>query len=537
MDHAKERDHPARGNSLDRISALEQQIADCERDRAAAREAERRFHLFANSVEEYAFISFDRENRVTGWNRGAQRILGYAEGDVLGRSGSIFFTPEDQERGDDRRELVLARSEGRAENERWHVRQDGSRFWGSGVMTALHDETGSFEGYGKVMRDLTARREAEQQLRVSEERFRLFVENVSDYALIQVDEQGNVSGWNSGAERTFGYNDREILGQPVSRLFTPEDNAVRESERDLGRALTDGRAEYERYMVRKDGTRFWARWVTTPMRDSEGHLRGFAKVLRDETERRRAEEERERLAAVERELLAKEVRSKGQELDRTKEELRALAGSLLTAQEEERRRLARELHDEFQQRLAVIEIGLSRLRQNLPENPTQIRTELNRLERELGEVSNEIRRLSHQLHPAILDDLGLRIALIRLAEDFQNGGSRQVQIETQNVPEDIPRDIATALYRIAQEALRNVAKHAETASVTISLVGAADAVCLTIQDDGPGFTLSDVRFRGGLGLISMHERARLVGGTLQLISSPGQGTTVELLVPINQEAS
>jgi len=532
MDHARERDDLAEANLLDRISRLEQQLADCEQDRAAAHEAERRFHLFANSVEDYAFISFDRENRVTGWNRGAQRILGYAEGDVLGQSGSIFFTPEDRERGDYRRELAIARAEGRAENERWHVRRDGSRFWGSGVMTALYDETGSFEGYGKVMRDLTARREVEQQLRDSEERFRLFVENVSDYALIQVDEAGNVSGWNFGAARTFGYNDREILGQPVSCLFTPEDNAVLESERDLGLALTDGRSEYERYMVRKDGTRFWARWVTTPMRNSQGHLRGFAKVLRDETERKRAGEERERLTALERDLLTKQVRSTEQELDRTKDELRALAASLLSAQEEERRRLARELHDDFQQRLALLEIGLSGLRQNLPANPMQTRAELNRLEREVGQVSNEIRRLAHQLHPAILDNLGLRIALTRLAEDFQNGGSRQIRVETQNVPDDIPRETATALYRIAQEALRNVAKHAGTASVAMSLVGAPDGLCLTVQDDGAGFTASDVRFRGGLGLISMHERARLVGGTLNLISSPGQGTTVEVLVPI-----
>jgi PAS domain S-box-containing protein len=146
------------------------------------------------------------------------------------------------------------------------------------------DESGQLQGYAKVMRDLTARREAEEQLRESEERFRLFVENVSDYALIPVDEHGNVSGWNVGAERRFGYKDSEILGSPVTQFFTPEDNAVLESERDLGLALTDGRAEYERYMVRKDGTRFWARWMTTPMRDSQGHLRGFAKLLRDETD-------------------------------------------------------------------------------------------------------------------------------------------------------------------------------------------------------------------------------------------------------------
>ncbi len=520
-----------------RIALLEQQLADCEHDRVRARDAEHLFHLFADSVEDYAFITFDVENRVTGWNRGAQRILGYDEESILGQSGLIFFTPEDRASGSARRELALARAEGRAENERWHLRQDGSRFWGSGVMTRLLEEGGQLRGYGKVMRDLTARRIAEQQLRDSEERLRLFIENVTDYALIPVDEQGNVSGWNVGAERTFGYKENEILGLPVSVFFTPEDNAVFESERDLGLALTDGRAEFARDMVRKDGTRFWARWVTMPMRDSQGHLRGFAKVLRDETERKQVQEERERLEAIERESLAVQVQSKTHELDRTKEELRALAASLLTAQEEERRRIARELHDDFQQRLALMEINISRLRQNLPKHPNETRLELNRLERDVSDVSNEIRRLAHQLHPALLEHLGLRIALTRLAEDFQNGGERQIRVEAEEVPEDIEIGTSTAVYRIAQEALRNIAKHANTATVTMSLAGGPDAIRFRVEDDGPGFAPLQGQFHGGLGLISMHERARSVGGVLRLTTSPGQGTRIEVEIPLDGSRS
>ena len=270
------------------------------------------------------------------------------------------------------------------------------------------------------------------------------------------------------------------------------------------------------------------------MRDPQGHLRGFAKVLRDESERKRTEEERERLAALERELMAGQVRAKEQELDRTKEELRALAASLLTAQEDERRRLARELHDDLQQRLALIEVGVTRLRQNLPRDPAQIRGELNRLEREMGAMSNEVRRLSHQLHPAILDDLGLRVAITRLGEDFRASGAREVRIEMDSVPDDIPSRVATTMYRIAQEALRNVAKHATTAVVKIRLAGHKDSLRLAIEDDGPGFSPSDVRFRGGLGLISMQERATLAGGTLHLTSAPGQGTRVEVRLPLGQ---
>jgi PAS domain S-box-containing protein len=518
------------------IERLKRQLAECEGAREAAESANGRFHLFENAVEDYAFITFDPENRVTGWNRGAERILGYDEASILGKPGSIFFTPEDRARGEDRRELILARAEGRAEDERWHVRQDGRRFWASGVLTPLTDEAAHLVGYCKVLRDLTVRREAEQKLRESEERFRLFVENVSDYALIQVDQQSNVALWNVGAERIFRYTQNQILGQPVSVLFTPEDNALREPERDLGHALTDGRAEYERYLVRKGGIRFWARWVTTPMRDSEGHLRGFAKVVHDETERKLAQEERDRLANLERDLLERQVRSKAQELDRTKEELRALAASLLTAQEDERRRIARELHDDFQQRLALVEMNIARLRQTLPADQRHPRAELNRVEGALSTMSNDLRRLSHQLHPAILEDLGLGAALTRLVEDFQLNREQPVRFEARNIPKQIPAVVGIGLYRVVQEALRNIAKHARDASVTITMTGNSDLLRLSIQDNGPGFTPSDVRFRGGLGLISMYERASLIGADLRVASEPGNGTKVELEVPLAPES-
>ena len=187
-------------------------------------------------------------------------------------------------------ELAIARRDGCAEDERWHLRRDGARFWGSGVLTAHRDSQGNLESYSKVMRDLTSRRLADQQLRDAEERFRLFADNVRDYALVPVDIQAKISGWNSGAERTFGYTEKEIVGQPVNVFFTPEDRDKGESEKDLSRALAEGRAEDDRWMVRRDGSRFWARWITTPMYDSSGSLRGFAKVLRDETERKQADD-------------------------------------------------------------------------------------------------------------------------------------------------------------------------------------------------------------------------------------------------------
>src|SRR5947209_1955874 len=285
---------------------LEQELSLCRQELQAAHTAQHHFHVFSERVTDYAFITFDAESRITSWSRGAERLLGYPEAEILGQPGSLFFTPEDRLTGEDEQELATARQEGCAEDERWHLRRNGSRFWGSGLMSAHRDGQGQLQGYSKVFRDLTTRKRIEEQLRDSEERFRLFSDNVTDYALVPVDTAGLVSGWNAGAERTFGYPETAIVGQPVRLFFTPEDREKGESEKDLRRALTQGRAEDERWMVRRDGSRFWARWVTTPMRDKAGNLRGFAKVLRDESERKELEDQLTS-SLQEKELLLREI--------------------------------------------------------------------------------------------------------------------------------------------------------------------------------------------------------------------------------------
>jgi PAS domain S-box-containing protein len=518
-----------------RIAALESELDQARRECDEARAAEHRLQLFIDNARDYAFITFDKENRITSWNPGAERILKYTEAEILGKSGSTFFTPEDRDRHQPQREMAIADRDGRAEDERWHMRKDGSRFWGSGVMTALRDESGEGHGYGKVMRDLTTRREDQQRLAESEERFRLFVSSVTEYALVPVDPEGRVSGWNTGAERILGYSAEEIIGQPVSRFFGPGPAAEQDSERDLAEALTDGRSVKERWMVRKDGSHLWAQWVTTPMYDGEGQLQGFAKVLHDETERKRAQEERERRAREEREALRGKVLATGQELDRTKEELRSLATSLLTAQEEERRRVARELHDDIAQRLSLLEIGFAQFRKQVKESSAPDRAELNRLEQDIATLSGDVRRLSHQLHPAILDSLGLRVALKRLAEEFRSGRTHPVTYQADGVPDGVPLSIATAIYRIAQEALRNIGKHALQASVSIRVTGTPGQLRLRIEDSGPGFDTAAMRGQGGLGMISMQERTRLAGGSFRLHSQPGQGTTIQVEVPLHME--
>jgi len=236
---------------------------------------------------------------------GAERILGWCESEVLGQPGAIVFNDEDRAKGEVERELRIARAEGKAENERWHVRKDGSRFWGSGIMTSLRN-AGRPLGFAKVLRDLTDRRLAEAALQESEERFRLFIENVREYALFQTDLTGYITDWNPGAERLFGYAKGEIIGQPASRLFTPEDQEAGVLQIEIVRALAGARQQDTRWMVRKDGSRFWAQWVTEPVRDGAGNIRAIAKVLRDETERRRSEEAL-RASLADKEALLREI--------------------------------------------------------------------------------------------------------------------------------------------------------------------------------------------------------------------------------------
>ena len=289
-----------------KILALELDLRQSLEKLKASQIFEEYFRTFSQRVTDYAFITFDSQGRIASWSRGAERIWGYPEAEILGQLGEVIFTPEDRANGQMESEFQTARLAGCVEDDRWHLRRDGTRFWGSGVLTAHRDSNDNLEGYSKVMRDLTSRRIMEQRLQDSEERFRLFSENVRDYALIPVDTTGKISGWNPGAQRTFGYTEQEIVGRPVDLFFTPEDREKGESEKDLNRALAEGRAEDDRWMIRRDGSRFWARWVTTPMHDAVGSLRGFAKVLRDETERKEAENQVAK-ALGEKELLLREI--------------------------------------------------------------------------------------------------------------------------------------------------------------------------------------------------------------------------------------
>jgi len=246
-----------------------------------------RFRLLVDSVKDYAIFMLDPDGRVLTWNAGAELIKGYSASEIIGEHFSRFYPPE--ARDFPAYELKVAAAEGRFEDEGWRVRKDGSRFWANVVITALYGSDKALVGFAKVTRDLTDRRESEEQLRHSEERFRLLVEGVNDYAIFMLDVNGNVATWNSGAARIKGYRAEEIVGQHF-RKFYPED-ALESGwpEHELKVAAAEGRFVDEGWRVRKDGSRFWAHVTITALRDDTGRLRGFAKLTRDLTERKRTE--------------------------------------------------------------------------------------------------------------------------------------------------------------------------------------------------------------------------------------------------------
>jgi diguanylate cyclase (GGDEF)-like protein/PAS domain S-box-containing protein len=255
----------------------------------ALRDTEDRHRLLVDNTRNFAVVLLGRTGEVVGWNAGAERIKGYAAQEIIGRSFVAFYPPEDVEHGEPARHLADAAAAGHAEYQGWRIRKDGSRFWADVVLTALFDDAGALRGFGKVTRDATERRDADQALRDSEERYRLLVDRVRDLAIVLLDEVGRVAGWNVGAERILGFTSEEVVGHSFAVFYPPEEVERGEPARHLAQAGAVGHAEYEGWRIRKDGSRFCATVVVDGVYDDRGALRGFRTATRDISERKALE--------------------------------------------------------------------------------------------------------------------------------------------------------------------------------------------------------------------------------------------------------
>ena len=485
---------------------------------------QQRFQLLVNSITDYAIYMLDRAGQVATWNPGAERFKGYTADEIIGHNFSIFFTPEDREAGLPQRALKLALAEGRFEAEGWRVRKDGSRFWANAILDPVFDSDANHIGFAKITRDITAKREQERALYESEERFRMLVQGVQDYAIYMLDTDGRVTNWNSGAESIKGYTADEIVGQHFSRFYTEEDRARGEPQFALETALREGKYEREAWRVRKDGTPFWASVVLDPIFDESGKHVGFAKITRDITERKKAQEELDetRAALVQSQKL---------------QALGELAGGIA--------------HD-FNNLMTVV-AGSADFLLRKPDLPDEKRRQY--LEA-IGETADRATTLTNHLlafgrrQPIKPEVLDLNVRLDAIADMLARTLGSAIHVEL-----DLQPDIGRIEVDVAQleTAILNAAVNARDAmpeggTLTLSTrairENGSDFVALAIRDTGTGmprdvidrafepfFTTKEVGKGTGLGLSQIHGFAAQAGGRAEIRSEEGRGTTITFVLP------
>jgi hypothetical protein len=498
-------------------------------------EAQEQFQLLVAGVQDYAIFLLDPAGHVMSWNAGAERMKGYRGDEIIGKHFSVFYRPEDLRSAHPQYELDTARREGRYDEQGWRVRKDGSLFWASVVITALQDPPGTPAGFLEITRDLTKRRQGEQSLRDSEERFRLLVESVKDYAIFMLDPEGRIVSWNAGAERLKGYRAEEIIGSHFSRFYPKEDLKAGKPARELEVAIAEGRYEEEGWRVRKDGSLFWASVTITAVHDPAGALRGFAKVTRDLTRQREAAKQQIDL------VREQSARAAAEKANQVKDEFLAV------------------LSHELRTPLNAI-VGWSHLLRSPGKlGPEQVARGLDAIERNAliqNQIVSDVLDISRitsgkiRLNPRRVDAREVMTAAvdtIRLAADARRTELRwEAPAEPQLVWADPDR-----LQQVLWNLLSNAVKFTPPGGrVEASLARTDSHIVITVSDTGVGIApaflphvfesffqadSSSTRTHGGLGLgLAIAKRlVEIHGGEVRASSEgEGRGTTLTVTLPV-----
>ncbi len=522
--------------------------------------------LLVDRVQDYAIFAIDPQGYILSWNAGAKRLKGYTADEAKGKHFSMFYLPEALEAGTPVRELETAISTGRSEDEGWRVRKDGSTFWASVLITALIDDQGQLLGFAKVTRDLTERRAAEVAVRHSEERIRLLIDSVTDHAIFMLDRTGHITTWNTGAQRIKGYTADEIVGRHFSTFYTEEDQADGKPARALGIAESTGRYEEEGWRVRKDGARFWANVLISPIREADGQVVGFAKVTRDLTERHaaqeRALEDARHIAAQDAARAAAEQRAA--EMQEMTERLHAQTTELARRSEEAEK--ANRAKSEFlaamshELRTPLNAIGgytqLLQLGIGGPMSPEQTEhlERIQRSQRHLLGIINDILNFSRVEAGQVAYELGAVEAnevmeavapMVALQAE-----AKRITLEVAECSEPL---VATADRAKVEQVLLNLLSNAvkftpEDGQIELTCGRTDDHVWISVRDTGIGIpseqletifapfvqvgrSLASPKEGAGLGLAISRNLTRAMHGDLTLESREGIGSTFTITLP------
>jgi PAS domain S-box-containing protein len=490
------------------------------------------YRLLVETVRDYAIFALDPEGHILTWNPGAMRFKGYAAHEIIGRHFSAFYPPEDIAAGKPAYELEVATRVGRFEDEGWRLRKDGTRFWANVVITTLRDATGRVVGFAKITRDLTERRAALETLRESEERFRTLVEGVRDYAIFMLDPLGRIASWNAGAEALKQYRAEEIIGCHFSVFYPAEDVAEGKPKRELEIAIREGKYEEEGWRIRKDGSAFWANVLITALHKADGSLLGFAKVTRDLTERRAAQE---RALADMRRLTEVETssRTKSEFLTAMSHELRTPINAAMGYAELLQLGIGGPLTEQQREYVGRIQGSQEHLLAIINDLLNYGRIEAGQVHYDLASVP--LRELVRKVLPMVRPQTmakGLALVL-RACPD-------ELSVRTDRVKaEQIVLNLLSNAVRFTPAGGRVM--------VGCATVGAAGVI--TVADTGPGIppdkheaifapfvqlgrSLISGHEGTGLGLAISRDLARAMGGDVTIASTPGAGSTFTLTLPI-----